>query len=108
MKRLLFLLVLLLPALPGAAQFRTLPGLDDSETVRTFRTHVTNLAAASLEGRKAGSEGEKEAAAYVDAQMREYGLDMLTLREGDVFGITQENGDTLLSRNVVGMVQGYD
>ena len=108
MKRLLSLLVLLLPALPGAAQFRTLPGLDDSETVRTFRTHVTNLAAASLEGRKAGSEGEKEAAAYVDAQLREYGLDMLTLREGDVFGLAQENGDTLLSRNVVGMVQGYD
>ena len=63
MKRWIFPILILVTVLPAAAQFRTIPGLDDSETVRAFREHVTTLSAASLEGRKAGSEGEQAAAA---------------------------------------------
>lgn len=106
MKRILLLLSLL-AVLPCAAQFRGLP-LDDSETVRAFREHVTFLSAAVLEGRAAGSEGEAEAARYVSGQLAGYGVELLSPRDGDVFGIAREGGDTLRSRNVIGWVQGYD
>ncbi|MBR1405991.1 MAG: TonB family protein [Bacteroidales bacterium] len=108
MKRLFINILFAVLTVPALAQFRTLPGLDDSETVRSFREHVTTLSAAALEGRKAGSEGEKAAAAYVDGVFRSYGLDMLSSREGDLFGLAQAAGDTLTSRNVAGVVQGYD
>ena len=108
MKRTIIFLFFALLTLPALSQYRTLPGLDDSETVRSFREHVTTLSAAVLEGRKAGSEGEKSAAAYVDEVMRQYGVDMLSPREGDLFGLSQAGGDTLTSRNVIGVVQGYD
>lgn len=108
MKRWIFLILILVTVLPAAAQFRTIPGLDDSETVRAFREHVTTLSAASLEGRKAGSEGEQAAAAYVEDVLREYGVDLLSPRGGELFGLAQPSGDTLTSRNVIGVVQGYD
>lgn len=82
--------------------------LDDSETVAAFKSHVRMLSAASLEGRKAGSEGEKEAAEYVEQMFREYGVEILTPNGGELFGITREGGDTLTSRNVIGFVEGYD
>ena len=106
MKRILSFF-LLLSVLPAAAQFRGLP-LDDSETVAAFREHVTFLSAAALEGRAAGSEGEKEAARYVSGLLRNYGVEMLSPTDGDLFGVARTPGDTLRSRNVVGVVQGYD
>ena len=48
------------------AQFRggdAYAGLYDSERVSAMREHITFLSAADKEGRKAGSEGEKAAAA---------------------------------------------
>ena len=93
------------------AQFRgqdTYQGLYDSETVAAMKTHVRELSAASLEGRKAGSEGEREAAEYVENRFREYGVGLLTPKGGELFGLKTENGDTLTSRNVTGYVQGYD
>ena len=94
-----------------SAQYRSgaaYEDLDDSETVAAFKSHVRMLSAASLEGRKAGSEGEKEAAEYVEQMFKEYGVDLLTPKGGEIFGITQEGGDTLTSRNVIGFVEGYD
>lgn len=82
--------------------------LFDSETAASFREHVSYMTAAAFEGRKAGSEGEKSVAEYVYDRLEEYGVEMLTPREGDVFGISRENGDTLTSRNVFGFIQGYD
>jgi TonB family protein len=61
-----------------------------------------------LEGRKAGSEGEKLAAEYVEGLFSAYDIDLLSPSGGELFGIKKENGDTLTSRNVVGFVQGYD
>lgn len=94
-----------------SAQFRSgaaYEDLDDSETVAAFKSHVRTLSAAYMEGRKAGSEGEKEAALYVERIFKEYGIELLTPSGGDLFGLKKENGDTLTSRNVIGFVEGYD
>ena len=82
--------------------------LNDSETVASFKKHVSYLASASMEGRAAGSEGEKAAADYLYEVMKSYGIDMLSNVDGDLFGIKKDNGDTLTSRNVVGFIGGYD
>lgn len=111
MKRLILIYALALVPLLLSAQLRpgtTYEDLDDSETVSAVKAHVRTLSAAHLEGRKAGSEGEKEAAEYVEQMFREYGIDLLTPSGGDVFGVMKEDGDTLTSRNVIGYVEGYD
>ena len=111
MKRFVVLIVLALMPVLMCAQFRSgaaYEELDDSETVAALKSHVRMLSSAHLEGRKAGSEGEKEAAGYVGEMFREYGVDLLTPVDGEVFGIMKENGDTLTSRNVIGFVEGYD
>lgn len=111
MKRFLLISALALVPVLLSAQFRSAAAyedLDDSETVASMKSHVRTLAAAHLEGRKAGSEGEAEAAAYVEQMFKEYGVDILTPAGGDVFGVRKENGDTLTSRNVIGFVEGYD
>lgn len=106
MKRSLFaLLVALFFATGLQAQFRTsLEDLDDSETVRALKEHVATLSAAQMEGRKAGSEGERMAAQYLEEKFGEIGLDVLPA--GSTFTITEP--DSLTSRNVVGFLQGWD
>ena len=103
--------LLLLPVMSVYGQFRdvsTYEDLYDSETVAALKSHVGELSAAVLEGRKAGSEGEKSAAEYVEEQFKEYGVELLSPAGGDLFGLKSEAGDTLTSRNVIGCVQGYD
>lgn len=82
--------------------------LYDSETVTSFKGHITCLSDPDLDGIKAGSKGEKSAALYLRTILKEYGVEMLSLEDGDVFGTKLENGDTLTSRNVIGFIQGYD
>lgn len=103
-------LTLSLSAFSASAQFMSggYQSLYDSETVSALKEHVNFLSAAQLEGRKAGSEGEKMAAKYVYDTMKSYGLDMLSTPDGDEFGLVTPAGDTLVSRNVVSYVQGYD
>lgn len=112
MKRiLLFVVSCLVSVMSMYGQYRSgdaYSQLYDSETVSSMRTHVRELSAASMEGRAAGSEGEKEAASYVWNRLKEYGVELLTPQEGETFGVKTENGDTLTSRNVIGFVQGYD
>lgn len=100
-----------IPSLTSHAQFRddvSYEEINDSENVAAIKSHVRYVSSAMLEGRKAGSEGEKLAAEYVAEQLKEYGVDVLSMPSGDTFGIRKEDGDTLTSRNVVGFVQGYD
>ena len=100
-----------LPAFSSSAQFRdgvSYAELDDSETVASLKSHVRYLSSAMLEGRKAGSEGERLAAEFVTETLKSYGVDVLSPASGEVFGIRTENGDTLTSRNVLGFVHGYD
>ena len=111
MRRAFALLVAVLAAAVSLhAQYRggsPLDALEDSETVRAFKQHVSYLASAELEGRKAGSEGEKLAAAYVAEKLKEYGIDLISPEGGSTFGIAK-GADTLESRNVVGFLQGWD
>ena len=98
-------------ALSAAAQFRdgaSYQELYDSEVTAAMKQHVRSLSASHLDGRKAGSQGEKEAAEYVASTLKSYGVDVLSPAEGDVFGLKTEKGDTLTSRNVIAYVQGYD
>lgn len=95
----------------ASAQFMSAPvyaDLDDSETMAAMRRHVNYLSSPSLEGRAMGSEGEKDAAAYLYDVFREYGLDTFYPRQGDTFGIRHEESDTLVSRNAAAYIQGYD
>lgn len=107
MKRLFTALAALLFLGSGlGAQYRTsLQDLDDSETVGAFKEHVAALSAAQLEGRRAGSEGERMAAEYLETKLREYGIDILS--NGNEFGVAV-GADTLHSRNVTGFLQGWD
>ena len=101
----------LMPAFSALAQYRDVAGyqeLEDSDNVTAFKSHVRYLSSSMLDGRKAGSEGEKLAAEYVSEKLKEYGVDLLSPADGEVFGIRTESGDTLTSRNVIGYVQGYD
>ena len=111
MKRIVSLLLAAFSFVAAHAQFRdgnAYRELYDSETVTVMKSHVRELASESLKGRKAGSEGEKAAADYVRNVFLEYGIDVLSPEEGEVFGLKTDAGDTLTSRNVVGYIQGYD
>ena len=107
MRRFLFSVVTALLALvPAWAQYRTpLEDLDDSETVRALKEHVAYLSGAQLEGRKAGSEGERIAAEYLEEQLKACGIDLL--KAGNTFGLAA-GADTLTSRNVTGLLEGWD
>ena len=99
--------VALLLSITSFAQYKSGAVLLEEKNMGTSMSdHVSYLS--SLDGRKAGSAGETAAAEYVFDKLQEYGVEMLCQRSGDVFGLRQENGDTLTSRNVIGCVQGYD
>lgn len=78
----------------------------DSVEMRLKR-NVAYLADAARLGRGAGTEQEKEVARYLYNQLIDAGVTMLTPKEGEDFYIAQ-NGDTLHSQNVIGVVEGYD
>lgn len=111
MRRTILLLLSVFVPFVAFSQYRdavSYEDLYDSENVAAMKAHVRALSAAHLEGRKAGSEGEAEAALYVERMFKEYGVDLLTPSGGEVFGVMKESGDTLTSRNVIGYVEGYD
>lgn len=111
MKKYLIVLALAFVPMIMSAQFRDGAGYEDlydSERVAAMKSHVRMLSSAHLEGRKAGSAGEKEAAEYVEQKFKEYGIGLMTPSGGEVFGVMKEGGDTLTSRNIVAYVEGYD
>ena len=81
--------------------------LSAQEFTSALRQHVEYLSSDGLLGRKAGSEGEASAAAYLYDKLEQAGLTMLTSREGDSFLIIQD-ADTLRSCNVAAILEGYD
>ena len=105
------MMLAVLPAFSAYSQYRDTAGyqeLEDSENVASMKSHVRYLSSSFLEGRQAGSEGEKLAAEYVADVFKNSGVDVLSPSDGEIFGIMRENGDTITSRNVAGFVQGYD
>ena len=111
-KRFLLAAACLLLSITLPAQFRTgtanYDDLYDSETVHALKEHVSYLSSAALEGRKAGSAGEQEAAGYVGRTLENYGIDLVSPVTGQEFGIAREGADTLTSRNVVAFIPGWD
>lgn len=106
MKHFPTILAALLLATSLHAQYRTpLEDLDDSETVHALKEHVAYLSGAFMEGRKAGGEGERMAAEYLEEKLKSYGIDILP--GGSDFKIAGSK-DTLSSRNVAGFLQGWD
>lgn len=101
MKRTVLLLFLFLVASGNIfAQNADCPG--------RLRRHVDYLTSDALAGRKAGTDGELAAAQYVYDRMEEAGVVMLSGRDGQDFTIAPEKGEPIVSRNVVGIVEGYD
>ena len=80
-----------------------------AQNIDSLKKEVNFLTSESLKGRGAGSQGEKEAASYVYDFMQNIGAMMLSPKDGDDFGIANPvTGDTLQSRNIVGIIPGYD
>lgn len=112
MKKALLAIAALLSGVTVLAQYRDVASsyqeLYDSETVSLLKRHVGYIAGAEMEGRLAGSEGERMTAEYIASCFEEYGVDVISPRGGETFGIVRENGDTVSSRNVIGYIQGWD
>lgn len=85
-------------AVSAAQNFNVAPSL---------RKHVEYLASDSLEGRAAGSPGEKAAASYIYKNLEKAGVVMLTGESGQDFTIADPSGD-ISSCNILGIVQGCD
>lgn len=79
----------------------------DADCPARLRAGVDYLSSERLQGRGAGTEGERLAAEYVYDRMSEAGVIMLSGKSGQDFSIVR-GGDTLSSLNIVGMVEGYD
>ncbi len=79
----------------------------DDKCKDRLREHVKYLSSDKLQGRKAGSQGEKTAAGYVYDKLFDAGVEMLTPRGGQDFSIAVGN-DTIRSQNIVGIVEGCD
>ena len=73
----------------------------------SLRKHVAALCDEELEGRRAGTDGERLAARYLYAALHDAGVLMLTDSLGQDFTITGGDGD-IRSQNIVGIVQGAD
>lgn len=111
MRRFLLSCVFILAASPFIkAQYRdaaSYEDLYDSRQVSQLKADVSYICSPAFRGRKAGSDGEKDVAAYVFAEMEKAGVEMLSSASGDLFGIKGE-ADTLLSCNVMGIIPGSD
>lgn len=79
----------------------------ESECEKRLRADVEYLSADSLRGRFAGTEGETAAARYLYSRLKESGVQMISPESGEDFYIA-EGSDTVHSRNVAGIVEGYD
>ncbi len=73
-----------------------------------LRMHVKALTADSLKGRAAGTKGESIAADYIYKTLTELDVTNLYNREGQDFSFVSEKGDTIKSRNIVAVIEGYD
>lgn len=72
-----------------------------------LREHVAVLCSDEMEGRRAGTEGERLAARYLYESLRDAGVIMLTDSLGQDFRISGEDGE-ISSTNIVGIVEGSD
>lgn len=102
MRRVHTLLLFVLMVLPCAVW-----GQDIDSIEACLKQNVAYLADSARLGRKAGSAQEQEVAAYLYGQLQKAGVYMLTPEGGEDFYLAVQ-GDTIHSRNVIGIVEGYD
>lgn len=114
----LFALLLALPPLGPAQDSKPAPppaerGGPGSITAAELQAHVVILASDELKGRRAGTEGGRQAARYIAAQFASYGLQPI---DGAAADGAAQAGDYLQSfeveerstQNVVGFLEGSD
>ena len=102
MRRIHLLLLYALLVLPCAVCAQSI----DSVGINLKR-NVAYLTDSARLGRKAGSAQELDVARYLHNQLEKAGVFMLSPEDGEDFYLTVQ-GDTIHSRNVIGVVEGYD
>jgi acetylornithine deacetylase/succinyl-diaminopimelate desuccinylase-like protein len=102
MRRIHLLLLSALLVLPCAVCAQSI----DSVGINLKR-NVAYLTDSARLGRKAGSAQELDVARYLHNQLEKAGVFMLSPEDGEDFYLTVQ-GDTIHSRNVIGVVEGYD
>ena len=102
MKRVLAVLYFLLSLIPSAVFGQNLDFIEIS-----IRENVAYLTDPARLGRGAGSPQELEVARYLYGKLADAGVTMLSPLDGEDFYIAVQ-GDTIHSRNVIGIVGGYD
>jgi len=102
MRKVLAVLYFVLFLLPCAVNGQHLDSIEIC-----LKENVAYLTDPARLGRGAGTPQELEAAKYLYRQLEKAGVVMLTPESGEDFYIAMQ-GDTIHSRNVIGIVEGYD
>ena len=102
MRKVLAVLYFVLFLLPCAVNGQHLDSIEIC-----LKENVAYLTDPARLGRGAGTPQELEAAKYLYRQLEKAGVVMLTPESGEDFYIAIQ-GDTIHSRNVIGIVEGYD
>ena len=82
-------------------------GQQPASIEKSIMENVAYLADSLRLGRGAGTPQELDVARYLHSQLEKAGAIMLSPKDGNDFYIAVQ-GDTIHSRNVVGIVEGYD
>ena len=83
----------------------------NSISVEAARAHIGFLASDCLQGRKAGENGSRVAAAYIESMLRQYGIRPLNAEYRQPFDITmkftwKKDSINMKMANVIGMIPG--
>ncbi|HPH84228.1 MAG TPA: M28 family peptidase [Ferruginibacter sp.] len=74
MKKISLLITMFCLVLAGMAQKDASPRFADLITSESLKKHLTIIAGEEMEGRETGTEGQRKAAAYIEAQFKQMGL----------------------------------
>ena len=102
MRRIHLLLLSALLVLPCAVRAQSIDSIEIN-----LKRNVAYLTDSARLGRKAGSAQELDVARYLHNQLEKAGVFMLSPEDGEDFYLTVQ-GDTIHSRNVIGVVEGCD
>lgn len=102
MRRIHLLLLSALLVLPCIVRAQSIDSVEIN-----LKRNVAYLTDSARLGRKAGSAQELDVARYLHNQLEKAGVFMLSPEDGEDFYLTVQ-GDTIHSRNVIGVVEGYD
>lgn len=86
----------------------------NNRLAKTFYKHDKYLSSDKMEGRFPGTKGNNDAAAYIKKYFKKYGLQKFNCNYYQPFklfvkeGINKVKSDTVITKNVVGYIQGSD